>query len=102
MFRVLSGKTVQTHGEQLKMIEQYLKATENVKNNLYVDDCFGGAYKEDEVIKLQQQHVGFFQTGGWKLTKFASNSKRVMETIEVEDQLPGVLLDFDDGDNDYG
>ena len=98
----LAGKTVQTHAEQPKMVEQYPKATENVKNNLYVDDCFGGANKEDEVIELKQQHVGFFQAGGWKLTKFASNSKKVMETIDVEDQLPGVLLDFDDDDNDYG
>jgi len=98
----LAGNTVRTHAKQPEMIKQYPKAVESVKDDLYVDDCFGGANEEEDIIDLQQQHVKFFEAGGWKLTKFASNSKKVMETINIEDQLPGILLDFDDDDNDYG
>ena len=98
----LAGMTVRTHAKQPEMINRYPKAVENVKDDLYVDDCFGGANNEEDVIDLQQQNVKFFEAGGWKLTKFASNSATVMKTIKEEDRLPGIMLDFDEDDNDYG
>ena len=51
------------------------------------------------VIALVSQLMELFQLGGWRLTKFVSNSRAVMDSIPKEHNFESLVL-FEDGD--YG
>ncbi|KAL7826268.1 hypothetical protein SRHO_G00340060 [Serrasalmus rhombeus] len=52
---------------------------ETIQNNFYVDDCLKTADTEMHAIKLHKGLSDLCSTGGFKLTKWVSNSKKVLE-----------------------
>nr|XP_055049230.1 uncharacterized protein LOC129434322 isoform X1 [Misgurnus anguillicaudatus] len=72
---------------------------ETVKQNFYVDDCLKSVPTEDAAIKLASQLREMLACGGFKLTKWLSNSKEVMKSIPAEEwakSLHEVNLDQED------
>ena len=57
-------------------------AAETLKNNFYVDDMLKSVENEDKAITLMK--------GGFNMTKFASSSKRVLQSIPEKDRKIGV------------
>ncbi|XP_060753769.1 uncharacterized protein LOC132864368 [Neoarius graeffei] len=71
-------------------------AVETVLNNFYVDDCLKSVNSEQEAIKLLHDLMAICQTGGFRLTKWTTNSRNVLLTIPLEDRATGVKdLDLD-------
>ncbi|KAL7826198.1 hypothetical protein SRHO_G00339360 [Serrasalmus rhombeus] len=54
---------------------------ETIQNNFYVDDCLKTADTETHATKLHKGLSDLCSTGGFKLTKWVSNSKKVLEVI---------------------
>lgn len=77
--------------------EDFLKS---IETNIYMDDVHEGGETEDEVIEKIKKMDRFFSSGGWNLTKFASNSQKVMESIPSEKRLPNLIVEFDE--NNFG
>ena len=50
-----------------------------VQRNFYVDDCLKSVGQEDEAVKLARELMDLLALGGFKLTKWLSNSKKVVE-----------------------
>ena len=71
--------TVQHHTEVNK--ESFPKASETIKENMYVDDCLTGAEDNESVFQLYQEATGMMKSGGFELVKWASNSKEVLVRI---------------------
>ena len=69
---------------------------ETVKRNFYVDDCLKSVESEDNTIRLASQLRELLARGGFKLTKWLSNSKKVIESLpESERAAQFKTLDFD-------
>ena len=60
--------------------------TEAVFNNFYVDDCLASRANEEEAISLISQLSELLQKGGFNITKWVSNSDRVLQTIPEADR----------------
>ena len=72
------------------------ETVETVKRNFYVDDCLKSVSSEDKAIRLASQLCELLARGGFKLTKWLSNSRRVIESLPVTERAPQVKdLDFD-------
>ena len=65
-------------------------ATETLKNNFYIDKMLKSVENEDKAIRLIKDVKSMCQEGGFNLTKFASNSKRVLRSIPEKDRKIGV------------
>ena len=66
-----------------------------VKENFYVDDCLRSVPSEDKAIRLVSELREMLSRGGFRLTKWISNSKAVNETISESERLPTAkVLDF--------
>ena len=65
-------------------------AAETVKNNFYVDDMLKSVENEDKAITLMKDVKLMCQEGGFNLTKLASNSKRVLQSIPEKVRKMGV------------
>lgn len=61
-------------------------AVDTVLNNFYVDDCLKSVNSEQEAIKLFHDLTAICQTGGFRLTKWTTNSRNVLLTIPLEDR----------------
>ena len=61
-------------------------ATETLNSNFYIDDILKSAENEDKAIRLMKNVKSMCQEGGFNLTKFASNSKRVLRSIPEKDR----------------
>lgn len=69
---------------------------ETVKRNFYVDDCLKSVKTVDTAITLADQLTKLLQNGGFRLTKWVSNSKKVIESIPQSERAKSVkMLDFD-------
>ena len=66
--------------------------TEAVFNNFYVDDCLAFRANKEEAIILISQLSELLQKGGFHITKWVSNSDRVLQTIPEADR--AVKSDF--------
>ena len=53
-------------------------AAETLKSNFYVDDMLKSVENENKALRLMKDVKSMCQEGGFNLTKFASNSKRVL------------------------
>ena len=62
-----------------------LEAAKTLQNNFYVDDLLKSVAKEDQAIQLIKNAKAMCSSGGFKLTKFLSNNKRVLQSIPEED-----------------
>ena len=65
--------------------------TEAVFNNFYVDDCLVSRANEEEAISLISQLSKLLQKGSFNITKWVSNSDRILQTIPQAD--PAVKSD---------
>ncbi|XP_068680362.1 uncharacterized protein [Montipora foliosa] len=69
---------------------------ETVQRNFYVDDCLKSVETEEKANKLQEELRRLLSRGGFHLTKFMSNSMKVLESVpESERTLSVQNLDFE-------
>ncbi|XP_028517140.1 uncharacterized protein LOC110246561 [Exaiptasia diaphana] len=67
-----------------------------LRKNFYVDDGLKSVNSEDHAIKLIETTKQLCKRGGFRLHKFTSNSKTVIETIAEEDRAKGIKnIDLD-------
>ena len=72
------------------------EAIQTVQRNFYVDDCLKSVRKDDEAIKLAKDLRELLALGGFKLTKWLSNSRKVIESLPESERAAQVKdLDFD-------
>ena len=70
-----------------KFVEE---AAQTLQNNFYVDDLLKSVANEDIAGQLIKKVTGMCHKGGLNLTKFTSNSKRVLQSIPEKDRRLGV------------
>ena len=63
---------------------------ETIKRNFYVDDCLKSALNDDVAIKLAADLPDILQRGGSRLTKWVSNSPKVLASIPQIDRAGSV------------
>ena len=66
------------------------EAAQTLKNNFYADDLLKAAANEDIAVQLIKKVTGMCYEKGFDLTKFTSNSKRVLQSIPEKDRRAGV------------
>ena len=69
-------KTAEDHSGQFSS-----QAVETVKRNFYVDDCLKSVASERVAIQLAKELRELLAKGGFRLTKWMSNSSAVIATI---------------------
>ena len=85
--------TVQNHAEKLK--RQFPAAAAEVIDNMYVDDCLTGAENVEKAAALHDSLFSMMKSGGFHLTKWASNSEEVLKHIDPEERAPSLTVEFD-------
>ena len=84
-------KTAEDNKEEFDTV-----AIETVNKNFYVDDCLKSTATHAEAIHLASQLRQLLAKGGFRLTKWISNSKEVMESLPESERAPSVKeLDFE-------
>ena len=69
---------------------------ETVKRNFYVDDCLRSVTEEVKAVRLVGQLRELLSKGGFRLTKWISNSKKVLNSVPESERAPSVKdLNFD-------
>ena len=63
---------------------------QTVKENFYMDDGLKSLRSEQDAIELVQELCSLLKRGGFRLTKWVSNSKQVMESIPEDDRAKDV------------
>lgn len=76
----LAIATVHAHAN--KYAETFPNAVTEILQNMYVDDCLMGADTDNSAMKLQQEMSDIMMTAAFNLTKWASNSELVMDSID--------------------
>ena len=61
-----------------------------MQNNFYVDDLLKSVAQEDQAIQLIKNVKAMCLSGGFKLTKFLSDNKRVLQSIPKKERRIGV------------
>ncbi|XP_043203367.1 uncharacterized protein LOC122371257 [Amphibalanus amphitrite] len=61
-------------------------AKEAALNSFYMDDFVHATETEDKAVEMQTEMTELLRKGGFKLTKWTTNSKRVMEQIKQEER----------------
>ena len=89
----LAIATVQSHAEKSK--GQFPVAAAEVIDNMYVHDCLTGAESVKKAAELHNSLYSMMQSGGFRLTKWASNSEEVLKHINPEEKAPSFTVDFD-------
>ena len=89
-FLVIS--TAQSHAKESKV--NFPEASEAVENDMYVDDVLTSAENESNPITLQKSLDAMMKAGGFKLTKWASNSEFVCTNIQEDGREPISTIDF--------
>ena len=89
----LAIATVNAHVN--KYADTFPDATRELLHNMYVDDCVTGADTDNSALKLQQEMSDIMMAAALKLTKWASNSKLVMDGIDPDKRTTSLLLERD-------
>ena len=72
-------------------------ANKALSSDIYVDDLVTGADNVDEVCALQSQVVAMLSSGGFSLSKWASNCEQILQAIPSDgDSAPVSLSDKED------
>ncbi|XP_044182749.1 uncharacterized protein LOC114952001 [Acropora millepora] len=72
------------------------EAINTVKRDFYVDDCLKSVGSEHGAISLVKELTSLLSKGGFRLTKWLSNSRKVIESIPESERAKSVKdLDFD-------
>ena len=61
-----------------------------VQSNFYVDDCLKSVDNEEEAIDLAKQLMELLKLGGFRLTKWVSNSRKVIASIPENERASAV------------
>lgn len=65
------------------------EAATTVKKNFYVDDCLKSVEDEDAAVTLCSNLRGMLARGGFRLTKWASNSRKLLNSIPEDERAQG-------------
>ena len=84
--------TAQHHAKESR--ETFPEASEAIENDMYVDDVLTGAENESNALILQKSLDTMMKAGGFKLTKWASNSEFVCANIPEDERAPTSTIDF--------
>ena len=72
------------------------ETVETVRKNFYVDDCLKSVQSEQDAARLAGQLCDLLAKGGFRLTKWLSNSHRVIESVSVSERTGSIKnLDLD-------
>ena len=72
------------------------KTVTTVMENFYADDCLKAVDNEEEAVTLVKSLTKLLSLGGFRLTKWISNSRKVVESIPLDERAKGVKdLDLD-------
>ena len=72
------------------------ETVKTVEKNFYVDDCLKSTSNVEKAKRLATQLREILAKGGFRLTKWASNSREVMASIPPSERAPSMVnLDFD-------
>ena len=87
----LTIATVHKHAKEHE--KDYPKATKEVCKNMYVDDVLTGAPEDESVLnlRLRDELCNLLSKGEFQLTKWASNSRKIMETTPLRDRAPTLV-----------
>lgn len=72
--------------------DRYPKARKVIKEDFYMDDLMSGEETEEEAIKLANEISKILSKGGFKLQKWASNSKNFLKQFEKSERSTNVDL----------
>ena len=73
-----------------------MKKQLRLRKNFYVDDCLKSVQSEQDAVRLAGQLRDLLAKGGFRLTKWLSNSRRVIESVPVSERAGSVKnLDLD-------
>ena len=85
----LAINTVHHHVDQIIKTKPNLKeAAEFIKKYLYVDDLIGATDSVEQAINLRKEIQEIFAMMKMRITKWSSNSMKVLKTIPKEDLYP--------------
>ena len=74
-----------------------VQTVDTVNTNFYVDDCLKSVAKIDEAIQLINQLTVLLSRGGFRLTKWICNNRKVMAAIPSREWNPTIVnMDLDD------
>lgn len=76
-----------------------VQAVEAVKRNFYVDDCLKSVKSEEQAVGFVQSISSLLARGGFHLTKWFSNSRRIINSIPEQERAAG-LRNLDVSQND--
>ena len=62
------------------------EAAKTVERHFYMDDCLTAVASEEQAIALSQSLRALCMRGGFKLTKWVSNSRRVLSCIPADER----------------
>ena len=65
-------------------------AVETVKRNIYVDDCLQSVSTDAVAVPLVGQLCELLSKGGFRLTKWISNSRKVIDSVPESEKAPSV------------
>lgn len=82
-----------TNAKEFEQI--YPEAVTSIVQNHYVDDMMDGGHTEEDTIRLVKQVQEIHRHGGFELTKFISNSRKVMEALGSKCENENKSLDVD-------
>ena len=68
---------------------------ETMLKSFYMDDCLKSVEDVDTMIRLATQLIEMCKRGGFRLTKFLSNSKAVLDSLPASELSPTAILNLD-------
>ncbi|XP_033110915.1 uncharacterized protein LOC117111970, partial [Anneissia japonica] len=71
------------------------RAVDVIRNGFYVDDCLTSIRDTSEAIELAHKLRNILQSGVFRLTKWLSSDRQVLDTIPETERAPSVPLSLD-------
>ncbi|KAJ8017951.1 hypothetical protein HOLleu_44328 [Holothuria leucospilota] len=71
------------------------RAIDIIRNGFYVDDCLGSVSNQEFAIQVVKRLVNILSKGGFRLTKWLSNDRQVLQSIEASERAPSVSVSLD-------
>ena len=85
----LSIATVQKHAKDHE--RDHPTAVKDVSENMYVDDVLTGTPEDKSAVNQRDELFNLLSKGGFQLTKWVSNSRKIMETTPLRDKAPTLV-----------
>ena len=64
--------------------EEHQSVASVLENSFYVDDFIGGAWDDSGAVEIYEKADDIMENGGFKLRKWASNSKVFRERVALD------------------